>query len=426
VTSALLPIAWATCVRARAFLVPGAFAVNTLDGGLTMSAQEIPLRYGINPHQTPARAFVEQGTLPLTVLNGAPGYINILDLLHGWQLVKELKAALGIPAAASYKHVSPAGAAVAVPLSDTLKRAYFVDDLELTPLATAYARARGADRMSSFGDAIALSNPCDLATARMIAREVSDCIIAPGYQPQALDILRKKHDGKYLVMQIDPSYTPPPMDTRVLFGITLEQRRNDRVIGMEILDKIVTRNTTLPDSAKRDLLVATIALKYTQSNSVSLALDGQIIGLGAGQQSRIHCTRLAADKARNWFLRQHPVVLSLPFKPDLGRAELNNAVDQYLLEDMLPEAEEAWLQNFAARPKRLNPRDRKDWLKGLSGVSFSSDAFFPFRDSIECARQVGVKYIVEPGGAVRDDVCIQAADEYDMVMAFSGLRLFTH
>ena len=391
-----------------------------------MASREIALRYGTNPHQTPARIFVQDGQLPVTVLNGAPGYINMLDLLHGWPLVKELKAAVGLPAAASYKHVSPAGAAVGVPLCETLKKAYFVDDLELTPLACAYARARGADRMSSFGDAIALSDTCDAVTAKIIAREVSDCVIAPGYEPEALDILSRKREGKYLVLQIDADYEPPQMEQRMLYGITLEQRRNDRTIGMEIFNKIVTKNKNLPDDAKRDLLVATIALKYTQSNSVSLALDGQVIGMGAGQQSRIHCTRLAAGKARNWCLRQHPSVLNLPFKDGLGRPEMNNAIDQFLLEDLLPEAESVWLENFTSPPDRLSEEEQADWLANLSDIAFSSDAFFPFRDCIECARQVGVKYVVEPGGAARDDVVIEACDEYDMVMAFSGVRLFTH
>jgi len=391
-----------------------------------MRSNEIALRYGTNPHQTPARMFVASGDMPLEVVNGAPGYINVLDLLHAWQLVKELKEAAGMPAAASFKHVSPAGAAVAVPLSETLKKAYFVDDLELTPLSTAYARARGADRMSSFGDAIALSDPCDEATARIIGREVSDCVIAPGYEPAALEILKKKRDGKYLLMQIDAGYEPEPMEQRELFGITIEQRRNDAKITGDIFSNIVTKNKELPDEAKRDLLVATIALKYTQSNSVSMAIDGQIIGIGAGQQSRIHCTRLARQKAINWYLRRHPAVLGLPFKPGLGRPEKNNAIDQFLLEDMLPEAEAVWLESFTAPPKRLSPAEKKVWVDSLQGVSFSSDAFFPFRDCIECAKQIGVKYVVEPGGAVRDDIITQACDEYGMVMAFSGIRLFTH
>ncbi len=391
-----------------------------------MGAKDVALRYGANPYQTPARMFAEEGELPVQVLNGRPGYINMLDLLHGWQLVRELKAALNLPAAASYKHVSPTGAAVGTSLSQKLRRAHFVQDIALTPLASAYARARGADRMSSYGDAIALSDTCDEATARVISREVSDAVIAPAYEPEALTILRRKRNGGYVVLQIDPTYEPPPMERRDIFGITLEQQRNDRVIGPEIFDVIVTQNKALPESARRDLILATIALKYTQSNSVCLVLDGQIIGLGAGQQSRIHCMRLAAAKAQNWRLRQHPAVFDLPFRRGLARAEMNNVIDLFLRDEMPPEAEAVWRQNFFMPPKRLTREEKAEWLRSLQGVSLSSDAFFPFRDNIECAHEVGGKYIVQPGGSLRDDDITAACDEYGMVMAHSGVRLFTH
>ncbi len=387
---------------------------------------EITLRYGCNPHQKPARVYVKEGTLPIQVLNGAPGYINLLDALNGWQLVRELKQALGLPAAASFKHVSPAGAAVGIPLSDVLKKAYFVEDLELSPLAVAYARARGADRMSSFGDWIALSDPIDVPTARLIRREVSDGVIAPGCDPEALDILRRKRNGKYTVIQIDPAYEPPEMETREVFGITFEQRRNDVHIGAEMLQNIVTRNKDMPDAARRDLIVALIALKYVQSNSVCLALDGQVIGAGAGQQSRVHCVRLAASKADTWYLRQHPAVLGLQFREGLGRPERDNAIDVYLRDDLTPAEQAAWEEAFEVVPQRLTPQEKRAWLDGLKGVSLASDAFFPFRDNIDRAKQSGVQYIVEPGGSVRDDDVIAACDEYGMVMAFSGVRLFHH
>ncbi len=389
-------------------------------------SDEITLRYGCNPHQKPARVYVKTGKLPIRVLNGAPGYINLLDALNGWQLVRELKSALGLPAAASFKHVSPAGAAVGVPLSDVLRKAYFVEDLDLSPLATAYARARGADRMSSFGDWIALSDPIDVPTALLIRREVSDGVIAPGCDPEALDILRRKRSGKYTVVEIDLDYEPLEMESREVFGITFEQRRNDVRIGAEMLQNVVTRNKEIPDSARRDLIVALVALKYVQSNSVCLALDGQVIGAGAGQQSRVHCVRLAASKADTWYLRQHPAVLGLQFREGLGRPERDNAIDVYLRDDLTPAEQAAWEKAFAVMPQRLTPQEKRAWLDGLKGVSLASDAFFPFRDNIDRARQSGVQYIVEPGGSVRDDEVIAACDEYGMVMTFSGVRLFHH
>jgi phosphoribosylaminoimidazolecarboxamide formyltransferase/IMP cyclohydrolase len=387
--------------------------------------QEIKLRYGCNPHQAPARIFA-QGELPLRVLSGAPGYINLLDALNSWQLVRELRRSLGLPAAASFKHVSPAGAAVAVPMSDATAKASFVEDLVLSPLATAYARARGADRLCSFGDWAALSDIVDVPTANILKREVSDGVIAPGYEPEALEILKSKRKGSYCVIAIDPKYEAPDIETRDLFGITFEQKRNQVVPGPEHLSKIVTTNNHLPDNAKRDLLLALITLKYTQSNSVCFAYEGQAIGIGAGQQSRVHCTRLAGSKADRWFLRHHPRVLELPFKPELGRPERNNAIDLFL-EDTLSQAEEkAWLECFTTVPERLTIAERRDWLSRQKGVSLASDAFFPFRDNIDRASQSGVSYISQPGGSVRDDVVIAAANEYNMTMAMSGLRLFHH
>jgi phosphoribosylaminoimidazolecarboxamide formyltransferase/IMP cyclohydrolase len=387
---------------------------------------ELKLRYGCNPHQAPARVFARNRDLPLKVLSGTPGYINLLDALNAWQLVRELRAALDLPAATSFKHVSPAGAAVAVPMSDAVKRASFVDDLELSPLATAYARARGADRLCSFGDWAALSDVVDVATANILKREVSDGIIAPGYEPKALEILKSKRNGTYCVLEIDPAWEAPENETREVFGISFEQKRNGVIPGKEHLEDIVTRNRDLPAGAARDLILALITLKYTQSNSVCFALDGQAIGIGAGQQSRIHCTRLAAAKADRWFLRQHPSTLALPFKPEVGRPERNNAIDLYL-EDSLSAAEEtAWLSFFTAAPKRLTVEEKQAWLARQSGVSLASDAFFPFRDNIDRASQSSVKYISQPGGSVRDDVVIEAANEYGMVMAMSKLRLFHH
>lgn len=387
---------------------------------------ELRLRYGCNPHQAPARVFTAERPLPLRVLSGAPGYINLLDACNAWQLVRELRAALELPAATSFKHVSPAGAAVAVPMSEAVKRASFVSDLELSPLATAYARARGADRLCSFGDWAALSDVVDVPTANVLKREVSDGVIAPGYEPAALEILRSKRNGTYCVLEIDPRWEAPETETREVFGITFEQRRNRVIPGPEHLAEVVTKNRDLPESAVRDLILALITLKYTQSNSVCFAFDGQAIGIGAGQQSRIHCTRLAGSKADRWFLRQHPAALSLPFKPGVGRPEQNNAIDLFLEDALSPAEELAWLDFFTTPPRRLTAEEKRGWLSQQRGVSLASDAFFPFRDNIDRASQSGVKYISQPGGSVRDDAVIQAADEYDMVMAFSKLRLFHH
>ena len=387
----------------------------------------LTLRYGTNPHQTPARVFMPSGAeLPISVLNGSPGYINLLDALNSWQLVRELKAALGQPAAASFKHVSPAGAAVATPLTEALKKAYFVDDLELSPLATAYARARGADRLSSFGDFIALSETVDVSTAQLIAREVSDGVIAPAYEPAALEILKNKKGGKYAVVQIDPAFEPPAAETRQVFGVTFEQRRHDRPVTPDDFTDIVTAQKKLPHAAIRDLTLAWITLKYTQSNSVCFVADGQAIGIGAGQQSRIHCVRLAGLKADLWYLRQHPAVLDLPFKPDLKRPERDNAIDQFLRDDVTPNEKANWDAIFVQTPEQLSPDEKHEWLSGLDSVSLGSDAFFPFRDSIDRAAASGVKYVLEPGGSTRDDIVIQAADEYGMTMVFSGVRLFHH
>jgi AICAR transformylase/IMP cyclohydrolase PurH len=387
---------------------------------------QLPLRYGCNPHQQPARVYVADGQLPIQVLNGTPGYINLLDALNAWQLVRELKQALGLPAAASFKHVSPAGAAVAVPLSDTLKRIYFTGKVELSPLATAYARARGADRVSSFGDWVALSDVVDVPTAKLLRREVSDGVIAPGFEPEALELLRNKQKGNYRLVQIDPDYEPPQTETREVFGVTFEQVRNTIVPTVADLTNIVTANRALPESAQRDMIVALIALKYTQSNSVCYAYDGQLIGVGAGQQSRIHCTRLAGAKADAWFLRQHPRVLDLPFRDKIGRPERDNAIDQYLLPGLSSAEEAFWQQSFATPPTRLSDAEKRTWIAQQSGVVLGSDAFFPFRDSIDRAQQSGVSYVVQPGGSVRDDIVIEACNEYDMIMAFTGTRLFHH
>jgi phosphoribosylaminoimidazolecarboxamide formyltransferase / IMP cyclohydrolase len=391
-----------------------------------MSTTERTLRYGCNPHQTPARIYVQQGHLPIDILSGNPGYINLLDAINSWQLVKELKQALNLPAAASFKHVSPAGAAVGIPMSDDLKQAHFVDDLDLSPLATAYARARGADRLSSFGDWAALSDIVDVSTARILKREVSDGVIAPGYEPEALDILKAKRKGSYNVITVDPDYDPPELEQRSLFGITFEQKRNDAVPTDATLDNIVTDIKTLSDGAKRDLIVAQIAMKYTQSNSVVYATDGQVIGVGAGQQSRVHCTRLAGAKADRWLLRQHPTVLGFQFAEGINRAEQNNAIDQYFEATLTPVEIEAWKKSFALVPDRLSPAEQKAWLAKADSVALASDAFFPFRDSIDRASQSGVKYVVQPGGSVRDDIVIQACNEYGMVMACTGVRLFHH
>jgi phosphoribosylaminoimidazolecarboxamide formyltransferase / IMP cyclohydrolase len=389
-------------------------------------AKEIPLRYGANPHQVPARAYMKKGELPLQALNSAPGYINLLDALNSWQLVRELKQALALPSAASFKHVSPSGAALGVPLSDALRKAYFVDDLELSPLASAYARARGVDRMSSFGDWIALSDPVDVSTAKLISREVSDGVIAPAYDPAALEILKGKKKGKYVVLQIDPGYAPEPIESREVFGVTLEQRRNDRPVTRDDFKNIVTKNKNLPEAAIRDMTVAWIALKYTQSNSVCFTAEGQVIGVGAGQQSRIHCTRLAGVKADLWRLRQHPTVLGWKFREGISRPDRDNAIDQFLRDDVTPTEKAGWDAVFAEMPRPLGPEEKRSWLDGLQEVILGSDAFFPFRDSIDRAVQSGVRYILQPGGSNRDEAVIQACDEYGMVMVFSGIRLFHH
>ncbi len=388
--------------------------------------KEIILRYGCNPHQIPAKIYSEDNGLPLKVLNGAPGYINLLDALNSWQLVRELREVTNLPAAASFKHVSPAGAALGIPLSKTLAKAYFVEGIELSPLAAAYARARGADRVSSFGDWVALSDPVDLPTARLLKREVSDGIIAPGYDPEALALLREKKKGRYNIIQIDPAYEPPEMEIRQVFGVFFAQKRNDLLASPMMTRRIVTENRDLPASAERDLLLAMITLKYTQSNSVCLAVDGQVIGVGAGQQSRIHCTRLAAAKADTWYLRQHPKVLELPFREGISRPERDNAIDQYLREDLTAAEKEQLRETLAGDPPEFTAEEKRAWLANLREVALASDGFFPFRDNIDRAHASGVKYIVQPGGSVRDQAVIAACNEYGMVMAFSGVRLFHH
>lgn len=390
--------------------------------------KELELKYGCNPNQKPSKIFMQgENELPITVLNGKPGYINFLDAFNSWQLVKELKAALGLPAAASFKHVSPAGAAVGLPLSDTLKKIYWVEDLELSPLACAYARARGADRMSSFGDWIALSDVCDVPTAKLIAREVSDGIIAPGYEPEALEILKGKRKGGYNVVQIDADYIPAPVEHKDVFGITFEQGRNELKIDESSLENLVTENKALSDDAKRDLVIALITLKYTQSNSVCYAKDGQTIGVGAGQQSRIHCTRLAGNKADIWHLRQHPRVLALDFIDTIARPNRDNAIDVYIsdeYEDVIGDG--VWQNTFKTRPEPLTREEKKAWLAGFNDVSLGSDAFFPFDDNIERARRSGVCAIVQPGGSIRDDIVIDCCNKYGIAMAFTGIRLFHH
>mgnify|MGYP000676001146 FL=1 len=390
-------------------------------------ANELELKYGCNPNQKPARIFMKEGELPIEVLNGHPGYINLLDAFNSWQLVKELKEATGLPAAASFKHVSPAGAAVAVEMSDTLKKIYFVDDLPLTPLATAYARARGADRMSSYGDFIALSDICDEATARLINREVSDGVIAPDYTLEALEILKNKRKGTYNIIKIDPDYCPAPIEHKDVFGITFEQGRNEIKLDENLLTNIPTLNKNFPDEAKRDLIIALITLKYTQSNSVCFAKDGQAIGVGAGQQSRIHCTRLAGSKADVWHLRQHEKVLNLPFLPTVGRPDRDNTIDVYIsddYEDVL--AEGTWQKFFSEKPEPLTKEEKRAYLDSIKGVALGSDAFFPFGDNIERAAKSGVTYIAEPGGSIRDDNVIETCNKFGMVMAFTGMRLFHH
>ena len=390
---------------------------------------ELELKYGCNPNQKPSRIYMEDGSeLPIKVLNGRPGYINFLDAFNGWQLVSELKKATGLPAATSFKHVSPAGAAVGLPLSDTLAKIYWVDDLgELSPLASAYARARGADRMSSFGDFISLSDVCDVDTAKLIKREVSDGVIAPGYEPEALEILKDKKKGNYNVIQIDPDYVPAPIEHKQVFGVTFEQGRNELKIDEEFFSNIVTENKELTEQAKIDLAISMITLKYTQSNSVCFVKDGQAIGIGAGQQSRIHCTRLAGGKADNWWLRQSPQVMNLPFVDGIRRADRDNAIDLYIGEDYMDVlADDAWPANFKEKPEVFTREAKREWLDKLSDVALGSDAFFPFGDNIERAHKSGVKYIAQPGGSVRDDNVIATCNKYGMVMSFTGIRLFHH
>ena len=391
--------------------------------------KELELKYGCNPNQKPSRIYMENGELPIQVLNGKPGYINFLDAFNGWQLVSELKKATGLPAATSFKHVSPAGAAVGLPLSDVERKIYWVDDMdmEFTPLANAYARARGADRMSSFGDFISLSDVCDKETAMIIKREVSDGVIAPGYTDEALEILKAKKKGNYNVIQINPDYVPAPIEHKEVFGITFEQGRNELVIDEHFFDNVVTENKEIPDAAKRDLAIAMITLKYTQSNSVCYVKDGQAIGIGAGQQSRIHCTRLAGQKADNWWLRQSPKVLGLQFLDKIGRADRDNAIDLYIGEDYMDVlADGAWENIFKVKPEVFTAEEKRAWLDKNTNVALGSDAFFPFGDNIERAHRSGVAYVAQPGGSIRDDNVIETCNKYNMAMAFTGIRLFHH
>lgn len=389
--------------------------------------KELKLKYGCNPNQKPARIFIEDGELPIKILNGSPGYINLLDAFNSWQLVKELKEATGLAAAASFKHVSPAGAAVAVELTEILKKAYFVDNMELSDIATAYVRARGADRMSSYGDFAALSDECDEQTAKLLSCEVSDGIIALSYSKAALDILKNKRRGNYLIIQIDENYSPKEMETKEVYGITFEQKRNDIKISEDILTNLPTKNKTLSDNARRDLIISLIILKYTQSNSVCYVKDGQAIGIGAGQQSRIHCTRLAGNKADGWFLRQNPKVISLPFKQGIKRADRDNAIDVYISDDYMDILSDGlWENIFTEKPDILTREEKKEWLKNLTDVSLGSDAFFPFGDNIERARKSGVYYIAQTGGSIRDDNVIETCDKYNIAMVFTGVRLFHH
>ncbi|MBQ5732321.1 phosphoribosylaminoimidazolecarboxamide formyltransferase [Anaerovibrio slackiae] len=389
--------------------------------------KELELKYGCNPNQKPARVFVKEGDIPFTVLNGKPGYINLLDAMNSWQLVQELKKATGLPAAASFKHVSPAGAAVAAPLPEILQKVYFVEGIELSPVATAYIRARGADRMSSYGDFVALSDECDAQTASFLAREVSDGIIAPSYSAEALEILKTKRKGTYLVLQMDPDFQPAELEQKEVFGITFEQKRNTVEINEDCLTDIPTANKTFTEAAKRDLLIALITLKYTQSNSVCYAKDGQAIGIGAGQQSRVHCTRLAGNKADVWHLRQHPKVLALPFKDDVRRPDRDNAIDVYISEEWedLLETDD-WKRVFTEKPEPLSREEKKEYLKTITGVALGSDAFFPFGDNVERAKKSGVSFIAQSGGSIRDDNVIETADKYDIAMAFTHIRLFHH
>ncbi|MDD5793933.1 phosphoribosylaminoimidazolecarboxamide formyltransferase [Clostridium sp. HCP1S3_B4] len=389
--------------------------------------KELELKYGCNPNQKPAKIYMKNGELPITILNGRPGYINLLDAFNSWQLVKELKEATGLKAAASFKHVSPAGAAVSIPLDETLKKVYFVEGIELSDMATAYIRARGADRMSSYGDFVALSDECDKQTAEFLSREVSDGIIAPSYSKEALEILKKKRKGTYLVIQMDPNYEPEAQETKQVYGVCFEQGRNNSKISEELLNNLPTKNKTLSKEAKIDLIISLITLKYTQSNSVCYVKGGQAIGIGAGQQSRIHCTRLAGNKADTWYLRQNPKVLNLPFKEDIRRADRDNAIDVYISEehdDVLRDGE--WQRVFTKKPEVLTMEEKKAWLATMTDVALGSDAFFPFGDNIERAHKSGVKYIAQPGGSIRDDNVIETCDKYDIAMAFTGLRLFHH
>ena len=390
--------------------------------------KELELKYGCNPNQKPSRIYMNEGELPITVLNGKPGYINFLDAFNGWQLVSELKKATGLPAATSFKHVSPAGAAVGLPMDDVLKKIYWVDDLgELSPLACAYARARGADRMSSFGDFISLSDVCDVSTAKIIKREVSDGVIAPGYEPEALEILKAKKKGNYNIIQIDADYVPAPVEHKEVFGITFEQGRNELKVDDDLLANVVTENKEIPELAKIDLIISLITLKYTQSKSVCFAKGGQAIGIGAGQQSRIHCTRLAGSKADNWYLRQCPKVLNLEFVDKIGRADRDNAIDLYIGEDYMDVlADGAWEKIFKVKPEVFTKEEKRAWLDGMQDVALGSDAFFPFGDNIERAHKSGVKYVAQPGGSIRDDNVIETCNKYGMAMAFTGIRLFHH
>ena len=389
--------------------------------------KELELKYGCNPNQKPSKVFMQEGELPFTVLNGKPGYINLLDALNSWQLVRELKKATGLPAAASFKHVSPAGADVAVPLTEVLQKVYFVEGIELSPIATAYIRARGADRMSSYGDFVALSDECDAQTASFLKREVSDGIIAPSYSAEALEILKSKRKGTYLVLQMDPSYQPEELETKQVFGVTFEQKRNDIEITEDCLKDIPTKNKDIPESAKRDLLIALITLKYTQSNSVCYAKDGQAIGIGAGQQSRVHCTRLAGNKADVWYLRQSPQVLSLPFREDVRRPDRDNAIDVYISDECMDLLEgDAWKQLFTEKPPLFTREEKQAWIRQHTGVSLGSDAFFPFGDNIERAHKSGVSYVAQSGGSIRDDNVIETCDKYGIAMAMTQIRLFHH
>ncbi len=387
---------------------------------------ELSIKYGCNPHQKPSRVYINNGELPFSILNGNPSYINFADALNAWQLVKELKEATGLPAATSFKHVSPAGAAVANPMSDVLKKAYHIEGMDISPVATAYARARGADRVSSFGDFIAISDKVDLDTAKLLSKEVSDGIIAPDYEEEALEILKSKKKGGYVIMKMDPEYKAAGVESREIFGITLEQLRNNAIISKDTFNQIVTQNKDITPEGIRDLLIATITLKYTQSNSVCFAYDGQVIGCGAGQQSRIHCTRLAAGKADSWMLRQHPKVLGMQFKEGLKNPVKDNAIDLYLRDDITEMELKAWETLFDVVPVKLTAEEKAQWIKSFNGISYSSDAFFPFKDNIDRAAASSVKYIAQPGGSVRDDEVINACNTYDMVMCFTGLRLFHH